>query len=103
MTIQRVRTKAGTNGAATARFTRIENGYKNHERLSGDLDAAERDHQEALRIARRVDYREGVASYTGNLAELALERGDWPGAENLARESLRNLSDTSRILADSET
>ena len=31
---------------------------------------------------------EGVADYTGNLAGLALDRKDWPGAETLAREAL---------------
>lgn len=30
----------------------------------------------------------GVATYTGNLALLALDREDWPGAETLAREAL---------------
>jgi tetratricopeptide (TPR) repeat protein len=58
------------------------------ESFSGDLDAAERDYQEALRIARAINYREGVATYTGNLAALALDRKDWPGAEALAREAL---------------
>ena len=58
------------------------------ERLSGDLAAAERDYREALRIARAVGDAEGVAVYTGNLAELALDREDWPGAETLAREAL---------------
>jgi tetratricopeptide (TPR) repeat protein len=57
------------------------------EHLSGDWDAAERDYREALRIARAVDYREGIVLSTGNLAELALDREDWPGAEALAREA----------------
>jgi len=64
------------------------NGLAVAERRSGDFDAAERDSREALRIARAVDYREGVANYTGNLAELALAREDWPRAEALAREAL---------------
>ncbi|HXU37138.1 MAG TPA: tetratricopeptide repeat protein [Blastocatellia bacterium] len=58
------------------------------ERLSGDLDAAERDYGEALRIARAVGHAEGVAIYMGNFADLALDREDWPGAENLVREAL---------------
>jgi tetratricopeptide (TPR) repeat protein len=41
-----------------------------------------------LRIARAVDYREGVAYMTGNLAALALERKDWTNAEALTREAL---------------
>lgn len=58
------------------------------ELLSGDLDNAERDYREALRIANTLNYREAVAGLTGNLAEVALEREDWPGAEALAREAL---------------
>jgi tetratricopeptide (TPR) repeat protein len=58
------------------------------ERLSGHLDDAERDYREALRIAQAVNYREGIAFFTGNLAALALEREDWHGAETLAREAL---------------
>lgn len=58
------------------------------EQLSGDLDAAERDFREALRIARAIDYREGAATYSGNLAGLALAREDWLGAEALARVAL---------------
>jgi tetratricopeptide (TPR) repeat protein len=58
------------------------------ERLSDELDAAERDYREALRIALAADYHEGVAFITGNLALLALDREDWPGAEVLAREAL---------------
>ena len=54
----------------------------------GDLDASERNLREALRIARAGDFREGVAAYTGNLANLALDCEDWPGAEALAREAL---------------
>ena len=58
------------------------------EQLSGNFAAAERDYREALRVARTVSFAEGVATYTGNLAALALDRKDWPGAEKLAREAL---------------
>ena len=58
------------------------------ERLSGDYAAAERDYREALRIAKKVNYREGIAYIPGNLASLALDRQDWPAAEGLAREAL---------------
>jgi tetratricopeptide (TPR) repeat protein len=58
------------------------------EGRSGDLAASERDLREALRIARAVGFEEGVAGITGNLAELVLDRKDWPGAETLAREAL---------------
>jgi nucleoside phosphorylase/predicted ATPase len=58
------------------------------EHLQKDYPAAERDYKEALLIAQKVDYREGVATCTGNLAELALDRGDWQSAEALARQAL---------------
>ena len=64
------------------------NDLADSEQLSGDFAAAERDYLEALRIAKVIDFREGVANITGNLAALALERKDWPGAEALAREAL---------------
>jgi len=58
------------------------------ERLLGDYAAAERDYREALRTAKKINDRARVATYTGNLAELALEREDWAAAEALAREAL---------------
>jgi tetratricopeptide (TPR) repeat protein len=58
------------------------------ELLSGDLDAAERNFREALRIARASDDRECIAIFTGNLANVALAREDLSGAEVLAREAL---------------
>lgn len=64
------------------------NTLANAEVASGDLDAAERDYREALRIAWLGGYRDSVATYTGNLARLMLDRQDWPGAESLAREAL---------------
>ncbi|MEK7326450.1 MAG: tetratricopeptide repeat protein [Chloroflexota bacterium] len=58
------------------------------ERESGDYASAERDYREALRIAKKVDYREGATYITGNLAELTLDYEDWPAAEALAHEAL---------------
>ena len=58
------------------------------ERLSGDFAATERDLREALRIAHAVGDAEAVASYTGHLADLALDCEDWPAAETLTREAL---------------
>jgi tetratricopeptide (TPR) repeat protein len=66
----------------------LVNDVADVERLSGDLASAERDYREALRVARAVDFAEGVAIFTGNLAQLALDRQDWPGAEILAGEAL---------------
>jgi tetratricopeptide (TPR) repeat protein len=64
------------------------NSLATAEHESGDLAASELNLREALRIARAVGYAEGEAIYTGNLAELALDREDWPGAEMLACEAL---------------
>ncbi|HEX8352625.1 MAG TPA: tetratricopeptide repeat protein, partial [Pyrinomonadaceae bacterium] len=64
------------------------NNLANAEQQSGDPDAAERDYGEALRIAQAVNYSEGIATYTANLAGLALSREDWPGAEALAHKAL---------------
>jgi len=56
--------------------------------LAGDLDQAERDFKEALRIATAAGSRRGVAMYSGNLSSVAWQRGDWPKVEAIARESL---------------
>ncbi|MDH4249705.1 MAG: tetratricopeptide repeat protein [Nitrospira sp.] len=58
------------------------------ENGSGHFATAEEHYREALRVARAVGYDEGVAMYTGNLANLVLHRKDWPTAEALAREAL---------------
>jgi tetratricopeptide (TPR) repeat protein len=58
------------------------------ERKLGDSVAAERDYREALRIAKKINEREGVAVYTGNLVEFALAREQWAEAEQSAREAL---------------
>ena len=58
------------------------------EQLSGDYAAAERDYLEALRIAKKNNAQSGIATYTSNLAALALTRQDWRGAEQWAREAL---------------
>jgi len=42
----------------------------------------------ALRIAKLLGHREGIATRTGNLAELELVRTHWADAETLAREAL---------------
>jgi tetratricopeptide (TPR) repeat protein len=58
------------------------------ERMSGDNEAAERNYLEALRIARLVNYEEGISYITGNLAGVALTREDWTSGETFAREAL---------------
>lgn len=64
------------------------NALADAERLSGDFDAADRHYREALRVARAIGYVEGIASYAGNIAGLALNRQDWAVAEVLTREAL---------------
>lgn len=66
------------------------------EREQGDYAAAWRDFREALRIAKIVNHREGIAIYTGNLAELALDREDWAAGEALAREALELSEEVGR-------
>jgi dolichol-phosphate mannosyltransferase len=64
------------------------NSLAEAERFSGDYASAERDYAEALRIAKKVKDQEGIAIYTYNMAELALDRQDWSRAESLGREAL---------------
>lgn len=66
----------------------VLNDLASAEHLSTDFAAAERDYREALRVARAAGHAESVATYTGNLADLALDRKDWLGAEALAQEAL---------------
>ena len=55
---------------------------------AGELVAAEADYRAALLLAQKLNYREGIAAYTGNLAELALKSKDFLQAEELARQAL---------------
>ena len=58
------------------------------EHANKDYLAAERDYREALRIDKINKDDEGIATNTGNLAALALDREQWLEAESLAREAL---------------
>jgi cellulose biosynthesis protein BcsQ/tetratricopeptide (TPR) repeat protein len=64
------------------------NSLAGAEQHNKDYLTAERDYREALRIAKTTNQREGIATYTGNLADLALDREQWVEAESLAREAL---------------
>jgi tetratricopeptide (TPR) repeat protein len=66
----------------------VLNDLAEAEQLSGDYAAAERDFREALRIAKKINNREMIAGIPGNMASLALDREDWPAAEQLANEAL---------------
>jgi tetratricopeptide (TPR) repeat protein len=59
------------------------------EQLSAHYISADRNYQEALRIAKKLNDSEGIAIYSGNLADLELDREDWPAAEALASEALQ--------------
>lgn len=72
------------------------NSLADLERWQDDSAAAARDYQEALRIAKVVKYREGIAIVTGNLAVLALHCQDWTTAETQARASLTLAEDLGR-------
>jgi tetratricopeptide (TPR) repeat protein len=58
------------------------------EHASKHYASAERDYREALRIDKKNNDHEGMATDTGNLAGLALDREQWAEAEQLAREAL---------------
>jgi tetratricopeptide (TPR) repeat protein len=58
-------------------------------RDSGQFDETESHYLEALAISEALADRQHVSICTGNLAELALDREQWPKAERLSRESLR--------------
>jgi tetratricopeptide (TPR) repeat protein len=86
-----------TLGSETKDIATSLNSIAAAEHLSGNLDDAERDYREALRIAQVVDHREGIAYMTINLAGLALNREDWHGAEILCREALPLTEKVGRI------
>lgn len=64
------------------------NSLAEAEKAAGDWAAAEGNYREALRIAKKVEHREGIADITRNLADLSVDRKDWASAEQLAREAL---------------
>jgi tetratricopeptide (TPR) repeat protein len=63
-------------------------GLAEAEHKNQDYSTAERDYRESLRIAKLNKNSEHIASRTGNLAALALDREQWAEAESLAREAL---------------
>jgi nucleoside phosphorylase/tetratricopeptide (TPR) repeat protein len=71
----------------------ILNSLAEVEREAGEYSKAAYSYSQALQIAKKKNYREGLAIYTGNVAELAIDRQDWPAAETLAREAL-NISES---------
>ena len=58
------------------------------ERKNKDYTSAKRDLDESLRIVKLINSENGIATISGSLAELALDREQWAEAESLAREAL---------------
>ncbi len=73
------------------------NSLAKAKRLAGDWSSAEADYREALRLAHKLGWREGIAGITGNLADLALDRQDWSAAERLATEALALAEGVGRL------
>jgi len=61
-----------------------------------DYAGADQDFHEALLIAEKRNYKEGIAYITGNLSQVALHRLDWPAAEKLARDALNLAENVNR-------
>jgi tetratricopeptide (TPR) repeat protein len=64
------------------------NALADAERRSGDYEAAEKHYHESINIAKAINHKEGIASCTGNMADLALDREEWTKAEILARDAI---------------
>jgi tetratricopeptide (TPR) repeat protein len=62
----------------------------------GKFIEAEIHFREALAIAKALPDPESIAACTGNLAGLALYRGQWPEAEGLGREALKLCEEVGR-------
>lgn len=84
-------------GAETLGVAAVLNSLAAIEQESGNYKAAELNYNEGLRIGKKTNNLEAVTSFTGNLAELALIRGDWPAAEALSREALPLAESLGRV------
>jgi tetratricopeptide (TPR) repeat protein len=67
------------------------------EMKSGNFNLAERHFNEALTIAERINDREKITIYTGNLGDIALYRSDWAPAETLSRRALSLAEEIGRL------
>ena len=69
----------------------------------GELDEAEAYLRESLAINKALADTEGVAMNTCNLADLAVDREEWPEAESLSREALNLAEEIGRreLIAES--
>ncbi len=76
------------NQADSAVLSMALNSLASTKQAAGNLAGAERDFHKALALAQKRNFREGIAIYTGNLAEVAFSRRNWQQAEKLARQAL---------------
>lgn len=67
----------------------VRNYLGEAKRLLKDFPGAEEDYTLSLEVAAAAGFAEGVACYTGDLAELAIDRENWEEAERRAREALQ--------------
>jgi nucleoside phosphorylase/tetratricopeptide (TPR) repeat protein len=65
------------------------NGLAGAEKACGDLYAAKRDYNEALRIGKKIGDAEAILICTTHLSELALHENKLSEAEELARDALQ--------------
>jgi tetratricopeptide (TPR) repeat protein len=70
----------------------VLNSLGHVERFAKDYDAAERDYKKALAISKKYKFKLQIPESTGNLAEVAFDRGEWLKAEQLAREALEGTT-----------
>jgi tetratricopeptide (TPR) repeat protein len=63
-------------------------GLANAEHASGDLVSAEQHYRDAVEAAKTADDPDEVATSTGNLARVMLDKEEWQKAETLAREAV---------------
>ena len=72
-------------------YAMILNSYAKTARFQNDFITAEANYNKALQFAESINNDiEGIAIYTGNLAELKLAQGKWKEAETLARKALES-------------
>ncbi len=66
------------------------------ERMNNEYINAERNYREALRIAKKINDQNSVATILSNLALLASDREQWLEAESLARKALAMAEEIGR-------
>ena len=88
---------ARTLGTESELLAACLNALAGAEGRSGELEAAESNYREALRIATAIGHGEMAAGIPANLAQVALDRKDWATAEAVARDALPRAESVGRI------